>query len=438
MLFTYLSLLHEFIAFRSISTDEAYKDDINACADRLIALFTKYHFQTTKISGYGNPLIVAHYEVDPSYQTILIYGHYDVQPAHQDDGWQSDPFSLDERDGKLYARGSADNKWQVMIHIATVLDLIEQQRLGYNITFFIEWDEETGQPSSQALLDHRELLHADVALLSDGVIIGDHTPTMMVGLRGGGNATVTIQTATTDLHSGLYGNIATSASHIASNLVAQLYDDKDHITIPWWYDDIDHISDIQKMNNALVPRDDEEMMHTIGAVALAIPQGYDPVTANGLLPTIQVTGISSGYTGVGYKNIIPWSAMINVNFRFAPGQDPEKKMADFDAWITNTLPTNISHQIIISDYYPAITISTDHPLSDRAKQILKDVYAVSPIMRYCGATLPMAGILQNVLWLPVMVIDLANEDCNIHGVDENISLTCIEKGLRFSERLLGM
>lgn len=191
------------------------------------------------------------------------------------------------------------------------------------------------------------------------------------------------------------------------------------------------------MNNALVPRDDEEMMKTIGAVALAIPQGYDAVTANGLLPTIQVTGISSGYTGVGYKNIIPGTATINFNFRFAPGQDPEKKMADFDTWITNTLPTNISHQIIISDYYPAITISTDHPLSDRARQILQEVYAISPIMRYCGATLPMAGILQNVLGLSVMVIDLANEDCHIHGVDENISLTCVEKGLRFSERLLG-
>lgn len=110
MFSTYLSLLHEFIAFRSISTDESYKDDINACADRLTALFTKHHFQTTKISGYGNPLIMAHYEVDPSYETILIYGHYDVQPAHQDDGWQSDPFSLTERDGRLYARGAADNK----------------------------------------------------------------------------------------------------------------------------------------------------------------------------------------------------------------------------------------------------------------------------------------------------------------------------------------
>jgi acetylornithine deacetylase/succinyl-diaminopimelate desuccinylase-like protein len=437
MLSTYLSLLHEFIAFRSISTDEAYKDDSNACADRLISLFDKHGFQTTKISGYGNPLIVAHYEVDPSYQTILIYGHYDVQPAEQNDGWQSDPFSLDERDGRLYARGAADNKWQVMIHIATVLDLIEQQRLGYNITFFIEWDEETGLPSAQALLDHRELLHADVALLSDGVLIGDHTPTIMVGLRGWGNVTVTIQTAMTDLHSGLYGNIATSASHIASRLVAQLYDANDHITIPWWYDDIDHISDIQKMHNALVPRDDEEMMRTIGAVALAIPQGYDAVTANGLLPTIQVTGVSSGYTGVGYKNIIPGSATMNFNFRFAPGQDPEKKMADFGAWITNSLPTNISHQITISDYYPAISISTDHPLSDRAKQMLQEVYGISPIMRYCGATLPMAWLLQDTLWLPVMIIDLANEDCNIHGVDENISLTCIEKGLRFSERLLG-
>lgn len=190
------------------------------------------------------------------------------------------------------------------------------------------------------------------------------------------------------------------------------------------------------MNNALVPRDREEMMNQIGAVALAVPQGYDAVTANGLLPTIQVTGISSGYTGIGYKNIIPGSATINFNFRFAPGQDPEQKMADFIAWVNHTLPDNMPHEVIISDYYPAITISADHHYDDHVRSLLKEVYGVSPIMRYCGATLPMAGLLQDVLDMPVMIIDLANEDCNIHGVDENMSLTCIEKGLRFSERLL--
>lgn len=129
--------------------------------------------------------------------------------------------------------------------------------------------------------------------------------------------------------------------------------------------------------------------------------------------------------------------MINFNFRFAPGQDPEKKMADFDAWITKTLPENISHQTVISDYYPAITISTDHHHYTPVQAILKEVYGVSPIMRYCGATLPMAGLLQQVLEMPAMIIDLANEDCNIHGVDENMSLVCIEKGLKFSEGLLG-
>ena len=191
------------------------------------------------------------------------------------------------------------------------------------------------------------------------------------------------------------------------------------------------------MNNALVPRDHEETMHQIGAVALAIPHGYDAVTANGLLPTIQVTGISSGYTGNGYKNIIPGTAMIKFNFRFAPGEDPKKKMADFGTRVHHVLPPNVAHEVIISDYYPAITISADHHYDDHVRSLLKEVYGVSPIMRYCGATLPMAGILQNVLGLPVMIIDLANEDCNIHGVDENMSLTCIEKGLRFSERLLG-
>lgn len=211
----YTQLLSECIAFRSISTDPEFKPQIDACADWLIDLLQQYGFETEKIINYGNPLVFGSYHHDDSLPTLLIYGHYDVQPASQEDGRLSDPFVLTQREGRYYARGAVDNKGQIMIHIATVLEAIrENRKLNYNIKFLIEGDEETGSPYiTQALEDHTELLACDLVLVSDGELIGNHTPTMVAGFRGGMNMTLTLQTAKTNLHSGIYGNIAPSASH---------------------------------------------------------------------------------------------------------------------------------------------------------------------------------------------------------------------------------
>lgn len=476
MLESYLELLKQSLSFKSISTDPDHKPDCEACADWYIKLFEEQWFTTKKITWYGNPMVYASYAVplsggegvggEDKAKTYLVYGHYDVQPASQKDGRKSDPFVLcaspllanpdwnqiiggrDERvgegsgvrywnywDGKLYGRGVVDNKGQHLIHIATIFELIKQWKLAYNIKFLLEGDEETGSPYLENFIsDYKELLKADSAIISDGEIIWNHTPTMTASFRGGANLSITLKSATTDLHSGIYGNIAPSASHEAAILISKLYDEQWLISIPDRYADLDAISELHMINNAKVPFDEDELKLISWIRKVIAPSWYDPVTANGLLPTIQVSGISSGYTGNGYKNIIPWSATIKINFRFGPGQEASSKIEHFMQWVQWMLPDYIEHDIEYSDPYNAISINIENEDTKKASNLLSEIFGAETIMRYCGAAVPISWMFQDILWCDVIIADLANEDCNMHGVDENFDLSCIDKGLKFSEQ----
>ncbi len=432
----YLDLLKEFIAFKSISTDPSFKDQMLWCAAWEIQQLQKNGFQTQRIDGFGNPLVYAEYVVDPKLPTYLVYGHYDVQPAELEDGWSSDPFTLKKDDERLYARGVVDNKWQHLIHLATIFDLIEKNELGVNVKVLIEGDEETWSPHIVEFFEqHSELLKCDGVVISDGEIIGHKTPTMSQSFRGGANLTLTITTANTDVHSGLYGNILPSATHELVTLCAKFYDDKKLIAIPGWYDDVAPIDTVAKQNNLKVPFDAEELFAATGAKALANPTWYDPVTANGLLPTIQISWLQWWYTWTGYKNIIPAQATVKINFRFAPGQNAVKMIELFEMRVQDQLPSYCSHSISTSDPYDAIALDIDNSFVEKCRDLLAEVYGKPVIMRYCGAAVPIGGLFQKYIGCPVADVDLWNEDCNMHGINENFRIENVEKGLKVSEML---
>lgn len=434
---SYLPLLSSFITYPSISTDPAHKNDMISTADFLVDLLGNAWFTAEAIPGYGNPIVVAKYVSDPAAETVLIYWHYDVQPADIKEWRTADPFTLSERDWRIYARWAVDNKGQIMIHIATVLDLIQQDTLKYNIVFMIEWDEETWSPHlEQFISDHKELLQADYTLISDGEIIGDHTPTLTAWFRGGCNLTLILRTASDDLHSWLYGNIAPNSAYELSLLLGKLYDKQAMITIPGRYEDVAPITPKIIQNNKTVPFSLEDTKKITGITSLYTPAWYDPVTANGLLPTIEISWLQSWYTDSWYRNAIPAQSLVKINFRFAPGQDAEKMIALFSQRVADELPAYVEHTIETSDLYNAITLRTDYPKVQEARDLLKDIYWRSPVLRFCGAAIPVTGLFQDMLWQTVIVVDLANEDCHMHGVDENFSLSCIEKGLEFSKRFL--
>lgn len=434
----YIDLLTQYVSFQTISTDPVYRPQLETCADWLCDLLNQHGFQTQQRTGYGNPLVYAHLHHDDTLPTILIYGHYDVQPAELSEWWTNDPFQLTERESRLRARGATDNKWQLMMHLVSVFHLIQNKSLKYNIIFLIEGDEETGGGHMAGVLrDHRDQLQADVALISDGEMIGNHTPTMIASFRGGVNMTVMMSTAKTDLHSGIFGNIAPSASHEMIALLSKLTDTQHRITIPGRYDSMTPISSADRTNAESTPFHPEQIMEMTGTKTIQTPGDENPVIANGLMPTIQVSGIQSGYTGNGYKNIIPATATAKLNFRFARGQDSSQMVQLFTDRVQKNTPDYVHIEVASSDPYDPITINTNHPLIQESLTLLSDIRGRQAVMRRCGAAVPIAGQFQDVLGLTVLIIDLANEDCNMHGVDENIDLVCVEKGLEISLRLLG-
>ena len=431
---TYNKLLPEFIRFKSVSTDSTHKDDMQATANWLKKTFEERDFTVTLLEGYGNPVVVARFDADQK-ETALIYGHYDVQPALESEGWFGDPFEVIEKDGRLNARGVVDNKGQVLIHMATIFDLIKEDKLAYNVVFMIEGDEETADGDLHTCLkDHKKLFKADFALTSDGSIT-QKMPTLELGFRGGFNTTVTIKTSHTDLHSGTYGGATPNAGLVLNKLLAKLHDDDDNrVTIPEFYDDVDPIDDSILDNHKNYPFDHEEHCRHSGTSALDCEPDYDFYTQTGLRPSAEITGIEVGYIGEGYRNAIPSWARAKVNFRLVESQKPDKIIADFEDWVRAQIPDYADVEIDSTEGWRGLKLDVNNGYICKAAAILKDIYGEEPLYIYCGGSIPVIVDFREILGLPQVLVPLVNEDCNMHAVNENYELKQLERSLEFSEK----
>lgn len=432
----YKLLLTKLISFKSISTDPIYKPEIDALVAHLSGMFSEKGFKVEVVTGYDNPIVVARYETDPTLKTVLIYGHYDVQPADISDGWTNDPFTLSEQNNRLVARGIVDNKGQVMIHISTVFDLIEKDNLGYNVVFMIEGNEETGSPNiSKFMYEKKDLLKSDFALISDGEITSE-LPTLETGFRGGFNTTVTVTTSTTDLHSGLYGGAVPSASSVLTNILEKLMDGTGKVLMPGFYKDVDPVPTDILANNASIPFSEEDYKYLSGTNKMTCVNNVDFFTQTGLYPAVIVTGLQSGYTGVGYRNSVPATAVAKINFRLVKSQNPQAIAEQFKTYITSIAPDYVDVKVEITDPYDGIKLDLNNEYIEKAKRAVKLTFGVDPIYKFCGGGLPITTLINDIFGIPQVLMPLANEDCRTHAVGENYTIGLINKALAFSEEFL--
>lgn len=433
----YRELLDELIAFKSISTDKRFASEITKTVEWYKDLFDSAGFNVEIFEEYGNPIIISRYTVDEKGETFLIYGHYDVQPASTKDGWYGDAFSITEKDDRLYARGSVDNKGQSLVHIVSVLELIAKKQLKFNVVFLIEGNEETGSPKMQDFIkDQSEVLSCNGAIISDGEIVGD-TPIIDAGFRGGINCTLTYQSSTTDLHSGVYGSVAPNSAHELARFITNLFDTSNLITIPGFYDDVDDITAEEKKNNEEVPFDEKEFMRIAGVKQLLLEKGMDVYTQVGLRPAIEVSGFQSGYTSEGYRNGIPASAFAKINFRLVNSQSPEKISKLFSDYVEKHTPDYIDSKLEVDDLYEGIKLDVSNEKILRAKSLLEKIHGKSCYFKFSGGGLPIVTLLTNTLNIPCVMVSFGNEDCAMHAVNENFSIDLIKKGLEFSTEYLG-
>lgn len=420
------------IALKSVSADPAYKEDCVKTALWLKDKLSDMGCETKLIEGYGNPVVFGSFVADPSYETVLIYGHYDVQPASKEDGWESDPFTLSEKDGKFFGRGIMDDKCQVLIHILAIEKLITEKKLGYNVKFLFEGNEETGSPYiEQFIKDHKELLTTDFIFLSDGEMTRGK-PTLELGNRGIVNWKITFKTANSDIHSGLYGGVAPNAIHELAKFLTKLLDENNRITIEGFYDAVDVIE-----KGYHIPFDLEEYKKNSGTKALFTEPEFDFFTQTGLRPAMTVTGMYGGYIQEGHKTSIPSQASAKINLRLVQSQDPKKIAELVKKHVEKHVPSHVSYEVSFDEFAGASKTDSKNPYVQKAKSILEAVFGQSAYYRYVGGTEPVILYFQQILGKPIVSVPFANEDGMMHGTNENFDIANIQKAFAFSAKFFG-
>ena len=428
---TYLKLLKDIVALPSVSADSRRTSDTQKTATYLEQLLAKNGFKVTLLTDPRcNPVVVAKYNAGKS-TTTLVYGHYDVQPAEISQGWKTGPFELTESGGRLYGRGSVDNKGQVLIHVVSILELIKQGRLAKNVTFLIEGNEETGNDALADLIKQNQLLLAcDEIIISDGEMRAGR-PTLEATLRGGYNARVQIKTGINDLHSGLAGGAVPSASNTLVKLLAALTDEQGKVLIKGFYDGVAKIDPKVETTNAQLARGINPD-HDFGVKQLLSADSTDFYTQIGLYPTLQITGINTGYTGEGFANIVPAVAEARLNIRTVVGQDPLKSAERLKQCLAKNTPGYAELKVEVVAAHPAISLDTNSAAAKKAIKALEEIYAKPIVLSYVGGAVPVVSDFQAILGIDSLMIPLGNEDCNMHGANENFRIDLIKKGLEFS------
>ncbi len=435
----YKKLLAEFIKFKSVSTDEKYKPDIEKTAKWLTHIFAQNGFTGHIVRGYGNPIVVARYTVHPLKKTCLIYGHYDVQPAEVKDGWKKDPFTLREEKGRLIARGAVDNKGQIAVHMATIFSLIKSGKLEYNVVFLIEGDEESGSSDmAKFIRDNKKLIESDFVLISDGEITSCY-PTLEAGFRGVLNATISLSTSDRDLHSGIYGGAVPNSAHELVLLLDKLFDEEKYVvTIPGFYDDVPEMKKEHFLETKKLPFSISNLQSVTGLKQVLVEKGHNFHSQVGFRPTLQVTGIESGYTGVGYRNSVPHKAVAKLNFRLVPEQDPADIKRKVEAYLKKITPKHCEVKFEAKESSKGVRLSLNNEYAGNIKDLMEKVYKKRALIKHCGATLPIVTEIDRLLSVPQVLMPIANEDCRMHAVDENFELGHLKKALQLSHELFSL
>ena len=343
----FLKELESLIEIPSISAKAEHKGDIAACAERWKQLLLEAGVDKAEIMpSKGNPLVYAEKIVDPAAPTVLVYSHYDVMPAEPLELWNSDPFKMVVKDGRIWARGADDDKGQAMIQAKAFEYVVKNGLLKHNVKFIFEGEEEIGSPSLNAFLkENKELLKADIILVSDTSMLSAELPSLTTGLRGLAYWEVEVTGPNRDLHSGHFGGAVANPINVLCEMIAKMTDADGRITIPGFYDDVEEMSKAERDMIASIPFDEEKYKAAIEVNDLRGEKGYSTLERNSCRPSFDVCGIWGGYTGEGSKTVLPSKAYAKLSCRLVANQDHEKISQQFVDYFTSIAPACVKVKV---------------------------------------------------------------------------------------------
>ncbi len=432
--------LLDLLRIPSISTDPAFKADCDSAADWLVNELQSLGVTAEKRPTPGHPMVVGHVAGDGPH--LLFYGHYDVQPVDPLDLWDRDPFDPEVQDtpaGKVIrGRGSSDDKGQLMTFVeACRAWKAERGTLPCRITFFFEGEEESGSPSLVPFMkDNADELKSDLALICDTGLFESRVPAIVTMLRGLLGEEITITAPDKDLHSGMYGGIAMNPIRVLTRILASLHDDQGRITIPGFYDGVPELPDAIRQQWQGLAFDHARFL---GDVGLSVPAGETDRTPIEMIwsrPTCEINGIWGGYTGAGFKTVLPSKAQAKVSFRLVGDQDPRAIRASFRKLVQDALPPDCT--VSFSDHGAgrASVTETGDPAFEKARNALSDEWNIPAAYVGCGGSIPIAGHFQNILGTTPMLVGFGKDDDQIHSPNEKYDMESFHKGIRSWARIL--
>ncbi len=435
-----LERLFEFLRIDSISTDPAYAGACVKAADWLVDDLNSIGFETTRRDTPGHPMVVGH--GGDSGPEFLFYGHYDVQPVDPLELWTRPPFDpIVEDTGNgdvIRGRGAADDKGQLMTFVeACRAYKAVTGKLPARLKLFFEGEEESGSPSLIPFLkENKEELSADLALVCDTGMWNATTPAISTMLRGMVGEEITITGPDKDLHSGMYGGPAINPIRVLTKILAGLHDDEGRITLPGFYDGVADLPEMVKEQWDGLNFDASRFLGEVGLSEPAGEKGYSALEQIWSRPALDVNGITGGYTGEGFKTVLPSQAMAKLSFRLVSKQDPDKIRAALQTYIKDNLPEDCSVSFKSKDGSWATEMPIDDPAFGKAHKALSDEWPNPAVYAGCGGSIPVVGHFAEILGMDSMLIGFGLESDQLHSPNEQYNLSSFQKGIRSWARVL--
>lgn len=428
----FLDELFGLIRIPSISSLSEHKSDMYRAAEYWKQLLLDAGASRAEVfETDGNPVTYGEKIIDRGLPTVLVYAHMDVMPVDPPDKWVTPPFEPQVRDGRIYARGANDDKGQSMMHAKAFELMVKTGTLPCNVKFMIEGEEEIGSPNLGKFCEqHKEMLKADVILVSDTSMIAPGMPSITTGLRGLAYWQVEVTGPSHDLHSGLFGGTVANPINVLSKLIAGLTDDRGRITIPGFYDDVLEVSPEERAMLARAPFDEKDFMEGIGVKALSGETGYSPKERTGIRPSLDVCGIWGGYTGEGAKTVLPSKAYVKISTRQVPDQDHTKIEKLFKDHLESIAPASVTVEVSYLHGGQGYVCPVDLPAYRAAEKAYLDVYGVLPIPVRSGGSIPIISTFEQVLGIKSILMGFGLDSDAIHSPNENFSLEQFFNGIR--------
>ncbi len=427
----FLNELFELLRIASVSAKSEHKGDMQKCAEAVKQKFLEAGVDNATIyKTDGHPVVFAEKIIDTSKPTVLVYGHYDVQPPDPLKLWHSGPFEPVIKDGKIYARGACDDKGQFYMHVKAFETMMKTNSLFTNIKFIIEGEEEIGSSNlGKFVSSHKDLLKADVILISDTAMISLENPSIDTGVRGLSYIQVEVTGPNRDLHSGVYGGAVANPITMLAKMIAGCHDENNHITIPGFYDDVIESSAAERKLLAEAPFDEEEFKKDLGINATWGEKGFTTNERTGIRPTLEVNGIWGGYTDEGSKTVLPSKAYAKISARLVPNQSSKKMTELLINYFESIAPAGVT--VKAEEYHGGEPYMT--PIESKAYQAaakaIEATFHKKPIPVRGGGSIPICSLFEKELGIKIVFMGFGLDSDNLHSPNEKFDLANFYKGI---------